>query len=106
MVKVLVSTAKANYCSSLIEKAGSDNKKLFHTIDRLLHRRPEKFYPSCESLDELSTQFNNFFTKKIAKIRVELANDESTLTHLPEYDNSPPDSELFTYQPPWTNYQI
>ncbi|CAB4043612.1 Hypothetical predicted protein, partial [Paramuricea clavata] len=81
-------------------EAGSDNKKLFHTIDGLLHRRPEKFYPSCESLNELSTQFNNFFTNKIVKIREELANDEFALTHLPEFDTSlPPESELFTFPP-------
>jgi hypothetical protein len=90
LVKELVNTAKANYSSSLIEEVGSDNKKLFHTIDRLLHRRPEKFYPLCESLNELSTQFNNFFTNKIVKIREELANDEFALTHLPEFDTSPP----------------
>jgi hypothetical protein len=33
LVKELVNTAKANYYSSLIEEAGSDNKKLYQTID-------------------------------------------------------------------------
>ena len=95
---IVISVSWSKYWLVLQKRImGSDNKKLFHTIDCLLHRRPEKFYPSCESLNELSTQFNNFFTNKIAKIREELANDKSALIHLPEFDTSPPDSQLFTY---------
>ena len=61
-----------DYYSNLIDEAGSDNKSLFRTIDRLLHRKPEKCLPSCSSATELANNFITFFENKIINIRCKL----------------------------------
>ena len=61
-----------SYYSSIISSNASDQKTLFNTIDRLLHRKAEKQYPSCSSVQELCNNFSDFFVEKIAKIRTDL----------------------------------
>ena len=61
-----------NYYSSLLDDAGSDSKALFRNINRLLHRKPDKLYPSCTSASGLANNFANFFTEKIATIKEQL----------------------------------
>ena len=58
-----------DYYSNLIDEAGSDNKSLFRTMDRLLHRKPEKCLPSCSSATVLATYFVTFFENKIEDMR-------------------------------------
>ena len=72
VVKNTIFKSKRDYYSNLIDEAGSDNKSLFRTIDRLLHRKPEKCLPSCSSATELSNNFITFFESKIINIRCKL----------------------------------
>ena len=50
---------------------------LFSAVDKLLHRKPEKRYPTASSTTELVNKFADFFSNKIAIIRKELAIDSS-----------------------------
>ena len=72
VVKNTIFKSKMDYYSNLIDEAGSDNKSLFRTIDRLLHRKPEKCLPSCSSATELANNFITFFENKIIDIRCKL----------------------------------
>ena len=96
----MINSAKMRYYTSLIEDSGSDQKKLFRTIDQLLHRKPMKFYPSCSSDSELANRFANFFDGKITTIRQELAvievSDSAPFTAL---DTAQPNCELNTLLP-------
>ena len=55
--------------SNLIAKAGNDNKALFRLIDRLLHRKAEKRFPTSTSAEDLANTFVTFFEDKVTRIR-------------------------------------
>jgi exonuclease III len=69
VVKDMIFKAKMNYYSKLISDADTDNNALFKSIDRLLHRSPDRCLPTCDSLFTLSNDFVYFFKKKISNIR-------------------------------------
>ena len=61
-----------DYYSNLISEAGNDKKALFRLIDRLLHRKAEKSFPtstSAEDPEDLANTFVTFFEDKIIRIR-------------------------------------
>ena len=96
----MINSAKMRYYTSLIKDSGTDQKKLFRTIDQLLHRKPMKLYPSCSSDSELANRFADFFDGKITTIRQELAvievSDSAPFTAL---DTPQPNCELNTLLP-------
>ena len=57
-----------NY-SNRISEGGKDNKALFHSIDRLLHKKAEKSFPTSSSAEDLTNTFVTFFEDKITRIR-------------------------------------
>ena len=71
LLKNLIFTTKMDCYSSLID-IGSDSKALFRNINRLLHRKPDKLYPSCTLVRDLANNFANFFTEKIVTIKEQL----------------------------------
>ena len=68
-VKKLIFEAKMNYYSNLISDAGSDCHAIFKSIDRLLHKTPEKKLPSSSSSQALADNFVHYFKDKIINIR-------------------------------------
>ena len=72
LVKNLVFNAKISFYSTLIHDAGTDSHALFKTIDRLLHRKPDKRLPYYSSSFELANRFAAFFKEKIDNLRSEL----------------------------------
>ena len=58
-----------NYYSDLINEAGVDSKALSRNVDRLLHRKPDKFLPTCSSAAALANSFTEFFDTKIINIQ-------------------------------------
>ena len=56
----------------MISNNAHNQKVLFKTVDKLLHRRPEKQYPAASSTIELANKFADFFSNKITAIRNEL----------------------------------
>ena len=73
----MIKNAKTTYYSSVISSNAHNQKVLFSTVDKLLHRKPEKCYPTASSTTELVNKFADFFSNKIAIIRKELAIDSS-----------------------------
>lgn len=75
IVNEMLKDAKASYYSSIISENALDPKILFNAVDKLLHRKVEKRYPTAPSTIELTNNFADFFDKKIATIRTELSNE-------------------------------
>ena len=73
----MIKNAKIKYYSSVISSNVHNQKVLFSTVDKLLHRMPEKRYPTASSTTELVNKFADFFSNKITTIRKELAIDYS-----------------------------
>ena len=80
VVNKMVRDAKASYYSSIISENASDPKIIFNAVDKLLHRRVDRRYPTAPSTIELANNFADFFDKKIAAIRTELSNEVTSST--------------------------
>ena len=76
-MNAMIKNAKTIYYSSVISNNAHNWKVLFSTVDKLLHRKPEKRYPTALSTTELVNKFADFFSNKIAIMRKELAIDSS-----------------------------
>ena len=72
--------AKTTYYTSIISNNAHIQKVLFKTVDKLLHRKPEKQYPAACSTIELANKFADFFSNKITAIRNELVTHPSYYT--------------------------
>ena len=59
---------KASYYSSIISENALDPKTIFNTVDKLLHHKLEKCYPTAPSTINLTNNFADLFDKKIATI--------------------------------------
>ncbi len=69
----MIKTVKTNYYSNIINDNKGDQKVLFNTIDKLLHRNVVKKYPKASSAQELVNTFADFFHHKIENIQNELS---------------------------------
>ena len=65
---MLNSASLSTICSNVLMIV-SNQKILFNTIDNLLHRRPEKRYPTASSTAELANNLAEFFHNKIVNIQ-------------------------------------
>ena len=75
VVNKMLKDPKTACYSSIIAENASDPKSLFNTVDKLLHRKVERRYPSATSKTELVNNFINFFDNKIHSIRKELSSE-------------------------------
>ncbi|CAB4030953.1 Hypothetical predicted protein, partial [Paramuricea clavata] len=89
IVNDMIKEAKTTYYSSAISNNKYNQKVLFDTVDKLLHRKPEKCYRTTSSKTELVNNFGDFFSNKIAVLRSDLAN-------ISTYDNQLRPAELLT----------
>ena len=71
-IQDLIINSKIKFYSKLISEAGDDQKSLFSSVSRLLHRKPEVLYPVCSSDSILANNFADYFETKIYNIRKEL----------------------------------
>ena len=69
--------AQSSYYSSFICDNRSNQKILFNTVDKLLHRRPVKRYPTASSTVKLASNFAEFFHNKIVAIQEALSSEPS-----------------------------
>ena len=65
--------AKKAYNSALVSDSKSHPRKLWQTINNLLHRKPPTVFPSTVSSTSLPDTFSSFFTEKISKLHSSLA---------------------------------
>ena len=61
--------AKENYYSTIIKDNAKDSKLLFRTVDKLLQKNNDKYYPPAKNDEELAHSFADFFSTKIDNIR-------------------------------------
>ena len=71
-VKKCVHEAKMTYYSELINENQSNPKVLFSSIDKLLHRRPEKKLPTSDCAATIVNTFADFFSTKISRLTIDL----------------------------------
>ena len=90
----MLKDAKASYYSYIISENASDPKVLFNAVDKLLHRKVERRYPTAPSTIELTNNFADFFDKKIATIRTELSNEATSNTQSCEANKQPCHAEF------------
>lgn len=74
-----MTNAKMHFYSNIIDEHKNNQEVIFSTVDKMLHLTPEKFYPTCNSAEELANKFSDFFVNKITKIRSEMSS-----VHLPD----------------------
>ena len=72
----MIKDAKTTYYSFVISNNRYNQKVLFNTVDKLLHRKQEKRYPTTSSTTELVNNFGDFFSNKIA-VRHNVLTDKS-----------------------------
>ena len=72
IVTEMISAEKSSFYSALVLEKRGDPKGLFKIINTLLHRKQDLPLPPHESDSALANDFANFFTDKIATIRLEL----------------------------------
>ena len=76
--------AKKLYHSSLLSSNLTNPKKLWNTINKLLHRISKPSFPSSFHLDSLPQSFATFFSDKIHKLRTSILSGTTTTSpHLP-----------------------
>ena len=72
VVSSLIRKAKENYYSNIIQENKGNQRVLFNTVTRLLHRNIEKCYPTAPSSEVLANKFADFFCQRIEVIRNDL----------------------------------
>ena len=87
--------AKKLYNSTLLSSNLTNPKKLWNTINKLLHRIAKPSFPSSFNLDSLPQSFATFFSDKIHKLRSSILSGTTTSSpHLPPV-SKPPDLSFF-----------
>ena len=87
--------AKKLYNSTLLSSNLTNPKKLWNTINKLLHRIAKPSFPSSFNLDSLPQSFATFFSDKIHKLRSSILSGTTTSSpHLPPA-SKPPELSFF-----------
>jgi len=67
--------AKKVYHATLVNDNSSNPRKLWQTINNILHRKPSTVTPSASTHTSLADSFSSFFTDKIAKLHSALTSN-------------------------------
>ena len=68
LVNQLLWSSRSRFYSKVVNENQSDQRKLFSTVDKLLHRTPDVIYPPHTNAEELARRFITFFANKISTI--------------------------------------
>jgi len=77
-----------------VPSSPADNRRrLWQTINKLLHRNSSSPLPTCTSASAPADSFASFFTDKVSKLRLSLslASSCTSSPHSPSSPKSPPD---------------
>ena len=72
----LINSAKHAYYTDLVTSNSGDTKKLWKSLNNILHRNPISVFPERTSAD-LANKFSNFFVDKITRIRAAFPSSSS-----------------------------
>lgn len=87
LVNNLIHNSKSAHYTQLIKDGASDQKTLFKTVSRLLHKNAPICYPSSPDTRILANSFADFFTDKVEKIQQKIAEkDCGQINPLPDTD--------------------
>ena len=89
----MISKAKNEWYSELIDKNKNNPKKLWHSITKILHRNKTTTLPDHTSLGQLANSLGNFFIDKISKI---MATFNSSSDSFISPTTTPPSLNSFT----------
>ena len=64
VVNKIIRDAKSSYYLSIISENASGPKIRFNAVDKLLHRRVDRRYPTATSTFELTNNFADFFLQE------------------------------------------
>ena len=82
----LISNSKKGWYSKIIQENQNNPKKLWSSINRILHRNNPSPLPDCSNISDLANSFGTFFTEKNSKIRTALNSSDYTGEHIkPNY---------------------
>ena len=91
----LILTAK-KYYSNLISSSTDNPRRLWQTVNYLLHRKSSSPLPSFSSVTLLANRFASFFTDKVSKLHLSLTSSSATASaHSTSPSTSPPDFSTF-----------
>ena len=68
LVNQLLWSSRSRFHSKVVNENQSDQRKLFSTVDELLHRTPDVIYPPHTNAEELARRFITFFANKISTV--------------------------------------
>ena len=93
----LILSSKKEYYSSLISSASDNPKRLWQTVNKLLHRKSSSPLPTSSPGTSLADSFASFSTGKISKLRLSLTRNPATSSpHSPPPPATPPNFSVFT----------
>ena len=92
----LILNAKNQYFSKLVSSSSDNPRRLWQTVNKLLNCKSVSPLPSSSAATSIADRFAYFFTDKISKLRLSLANtSSSTSPHSPSPPVTPPDFSVF-----------
>ena len=88
---------KKEYFSSLVSSASDNPKRLWQTVNKLLHRKSSSPLHTTSPGTSLADSFASFFTGKISKLRLSLTSHPATSSPpSPSPPATPPNFSVFT----------
>ncbi|MCH1596002.1 MAG: reverse transcriptase family protein [Flavobacteriaceae bacterium] len=97
-VNILITTSKKKYYNQQVQSC-KDQKSIFKILNRLLFRNEQPKLPTTFTGEDLTEQFNEFFTTKIKKIREKLDSTQSVAHSLPHQPPVTCDTPLTNFTP-------
>ena len=94
-VNQMIHESKSNFYSSVISENKGNQRILFQTIDKLLHRKNDVVLPTSSSDKHLAERFADYFINKITTIHTNLLRSDAVFLHQP----AGTESELFEFYP-------
>ncbi|XP_067025693.1 uncharacterized protein [Acropora muricata] len=94
-VNQMIHESKSNFYSSVISENKGNQRILFQTIGKLLHRKNDVVLPTSSSDEHLAERFADYFINKITTIHTNLLRSDAVFLHQP----AGTESELFEFYP-------
>jgi len=85
-----------NRISNLVSSSSDNPRRLWQTVNKLLHRNSSSPLPTCTSASALADSLASFFTDKTSKLHPSLTSSFTpSFPHLPSSPKTPPDFSTF-----------
>ena len=92
----LILTAKKKFYSNLVSSSATNPRRLWQTVNKLLHRKATSPLPTSSSSVPLPDRFASFFADKISKLHLSLSSHPAMASpHCPSPPTSPPGFSTF-----------